>query len=343
MHALMLPHPLARKLSQFLFLSVAPAALWILPLHPAQAQVNENRVMMERMERMERELMLLQRQIARGGAGTATVVGEDASGYGALEVKLAQFEEEMSNLRGQAEENAHRVKQLTERLERLQSDLEYRLNALESGASQPKPVETPEPETPKSSPSASEGSPPPGTIESSEGVEIDASESGETGADRKPLNRGPSSAGDGVLRPSTPPQAGSGGNLEFDQPRDHYNYAFKMLNQTRYDEAARYFESFVAKYPKDPLVGNAFYWLGETYYIRRDYVKAADQFRQGFEALPSGPKAADNLLKLAQSLNAMKQNKDACVVLEQLLAKFRNDSTAITQKAQKERTRIGCK
>jgi TolA-binding protein len=90
-------------------------------------------------------------------------------------------------------------------------------------------------------------------------------------------------------------------------------------------------------------VGNAYYWLGETHYIRQDYVSAADNFREGFEALPNGPKAADNLLKLAMSLSAMKKTNDACVVLDQLLVKFKETSTTVAQKAQSERTRIGCK
>ena len=78
------------------------------------------------------------------------------------------------------------------------------------------------------------------------------------------------------------------------------------------------------KHPKDPLVGNAYYWQGETYYIRRDYVNAADSFRQGFEALPTGPKAPDNLLKLAMSLNALNRDKEACVVLGQVISKYKN-------------------
>jgi tol-pal system protein YbgF len=129
----------------------------------------------------------------------------------------------------------------------------------------------------------------------------------------------------------------------FDNPRDHYNHGFRLLNQTRYEDAARTFEAFTEKYPKDPLIGNAYYWLGETYYIRRDYVKAADSFRQGFEVLPSGPKAADNLLKLSMALSAMKKQKEACVVLDQLLVKFKDSSTSVAKKADAERTRIGCR
>ncbi len=125
-------------------------------------------------------------------------------------------------------------------------------------------------------------------------------------------------------------------------PREHYNYAFRLLNQTQYEEAAAAFAAFTKKYPKDPLVGNAFYWSGETFYIRRDYVKAADNFRQGFEALPDGPKAADNLLKLSMSLDALNRDKEACVVLAQITTKFKKSSSSVTDKADQEQKRIGC-
>ncbi len=129
---------------------------------------------------------------------------------------------------------------------------------------------------------------------------------------------------------------------DFASPRDHYNYAFRLLNQTQYPEAAAAFDSFTKKYPKDPLVGNAYYWEGETYYIRRDYVNAADNFRQGFEALPEGPKAPDNLFKLAVSLDALNRDKEACVVLGQVVTKFKKNSTSVTDKADQEQKRIGC-
>lgn len=144
---------------------------------------------------------------------------------------------------------------------------------------------------------------------------------------------------DDKSEPNTPSKPGAG----FATPRDHYNYAFRLLSQTKYTEAAQAFADFTKEYPKDPLVGNAYYWQGETHYIRRDYVNAADMFRQGFEALPDGPKAADNLLKLAMSLSALKRDKEACVVLEQLSTRYVKASRSIAVRAQQEQKRIGCK
>lgn len=130
---------------------------------------------------------------------------------------------------------------------------------------------------------------------------------------------------------------------QFADSREHYNHAFGLLNKTQYEEAGKSFESFIEAYPKDPLIGNAYYWAGETYYVRQNYVQAVDYFRRGYEALPEGPKAGDNLLKLAMSLAALDRSSESCVVLKQVSEKFGKNSTSLKKKADMERNRLGCK
>lgn len=269
----------------------------------------------ERMDRLERDLMLIQKQIARGEPVHPPLTDADIPEGGAaqLEVRLSAIEEELRSLHGKLEENEFQVRKLSENFDKLQRDVEYRFG--EQGK-----------------PSATNGAI--GPVEETPEKKDDAPEA------RKPLV-GETTAGDGVLRgPDSHP--GEDGKT-FATPREHYNYAFRLLNQTKYEEAAKAFDAFTKEYPKDPLVGNAYYWQGETYYIRGDYVSAADSFRQGFEAVPGGPKAADNLLKLAMSLDALNRTKEACVVLTQITTKFKKSSVNITQKADQERKRIGCK
>lgn len=293
----------AQRLSRLLLAFLTCFAL------PAFAQDASNREVIDRMDKMERDMMTIQRQLARGGSDTGGLItagnnlppGESAA---SLEVRLSSMEDEMRNLRGKTEENAFQIKKLTESLSKFQQDVDFRF----SEAARPGPA--PDDKNPAAAKPGLEGE-----------------EEGST-------------PGDGALH-IAPDAAKAAEN--FENPRDHYNYAFRLLNQTRYEDAAGYFKDFTGKYPKDPLIGNAYYWLGETFYIRRDYVQAADNFRQGFEALPGGPKAADNLLKLSMSLSALKKNQEACVVLDQLLVKFKETSPTVAQKAETERTRIGCK
>lgn len=309
-----------------------------LPVPAAHAQVNENSQTMERMDRLERDLMILQRQVARGEPVTAPAAGGDpnvpAGGSADLEVRLSGIEEQMRQLRGKVEENDFQVRKLSENLDKMQKDTEFRFNEL-SGVHPPAAAAAASPDGAAPADAASEPGKPAVDGEKKSAAAT-ATESAKPAATDAP--EGPTTAGDGVLHL---PQENA--NTNFATPREHYNYAFRLLNQAQYDNAAAAFDTFTKKYPKDPLVGNAYYWQGETYYIRRDYVKAADNFRQGFEAAPEGPKAADNLLKLAMSLNALNRDKEACVVLGQITTKFKKSSTSVADKAAQEQKRIGCK
>jgi tol-pal system protein YbgF len=295
------------KTSQFLaslaFISFASLAI------PAEAVDNDQ--LMQRLDHLEHDIQLLQQQVATtpsapGGGGSGAPITDAAS----LEVRLSNLDDQMRSLRGQLEENQYQMRKVTDTLDKLQKDTEFRFSELSKN--------------PGSAPQAPSNLAP--TMGGNNITETNPS--------------GLTSAGDGVLR--LPQGDGNNASPSLSTPREHYNYAFKLLNQAQYPEAAAAFDTFIKRYPKDPLIGNAYYWEGETYYIRRDYVSAADNFRQGFESLPEGPKAPDNLFKLALSLDAMNRDKEACVVLQQVTTKFKKASSNISQRADQEQKRIGC-
>lgn len=278
--------------------SLALLLLAATSLSPARAQSDP--AAMERMDRLERDIMLIQRQVSRGEPMSGG--GEPIANAAQMEVRLSGLEEQMRALRGMVEQAQNETRRLAENFDRFQKDTEFRLNQA-SGAPAPGPA-------PLTGVSPSPAAP----VAQAAGPSTDTAEP----AVKKAIKN------------------------NFATPRDHYNYAFRLLNQTQYEQAAVSFDEFTAKFPRDPLVGNAYYWGGETYYIRRDYVRAADYFRQGYEAMPEGPKAADNLYKLALSLNALDQGKEACVVLQQVAAKFKKTATNVVAKAEQELKNNAC-
>jgi tol-pal system protein YbgF len=122
-----------------------------------------------------------------------------------------------------------------------------------------------------------------------------------------------------------------------------YQHAFGYLMRHDYDTAERAFTEFIQAHGDDPLAGNAVYWLGETYYVRKKFAKAAVTFAEGYEKYPASPKTADNLLKLGFALARLRRAEDACVALAQLRDEFPNASTTIKRRAMTEGKRIGCK
>jgi tol-pal system protein YbgF len=115
------------------------------------------------------------------------------------------------------------------------------------------------------------------------------------------------------------------------------------MRKAKYDEAEAAFKEFLAANPDDPLADNAHYWLGETYYVRGDYARAAEAFLEGYQGNKAGPKAPDTLLKLGMSLAALGKNKEACATYGELKKTLPDAPATIKGKADKERRRLGCR
>ena len=96
-------------------------------------------------------------------------------------------------------------------------------------------------------------------------------------------------------------------------PKSQYEYAVSlMLKQQNFSRAEKALMAFLEKHPQDDLASNAQYWLGETYYVRKNYQDAAFAFAEGYQRYPKSRKAPDNLLKLGMSLSRMNKREEAC-------------------------------
>ena len=58
-----------------------------------------------------------------------------------------------------------------------------------------------------------------------------------------------------------------------------YGEAFAAMKAGRYEEAARGFQTYLAKYPRGPRADNATYWLGEAQYVQQQYDAALKSFQ----------------------------------------------------------------
>ncbi len=91
----------------------------------------------ERLDRLERDLSMLQRQVYRGGAAPP---GAEAGGNSAvdLQVRMDRLEQQMRDLTGRVEDETNEVRQLRQRLEQVNSDMDLRLGS-EQGRPPPGP------------------------------------------------------------------------------------------------------------------------------------------------------------------------------------------------------------
>lgn len=316
----------------------------------------------DRINRLERDLQTLQRQVYRGGTppassssggGNLTDAGSDgSSAANRLNARIDELENQIRQMTGRFEEVEFASSQANRRIDKLVEDVDFRLNQLERGGQ----------------PQGQQSAPQTGSVEQ---VKPSAQQQGVPAAGT-PVARGSTSSTpgqaptkEGVLgsmpadaqgRPlaapnqpqqtarATAPAAASGkGKLPAGTPQERYNYAYKLLVQSDYADAESAFREFIGAHGQDALAGNAQYWLGETYYVRGQYEPAAQAFLQGYQGYPKGAKAPDSLLKLGMSLSAMKKNPEACAALGQLGKEFASAPPHVKDAAIRERTKIGCK
>jgi tol-pal system protein YbgF len=82
------------------------------------------------------------------------------------------------------------------------------------------------------------------------------------------------------------------------------------------------FTKFVEQYPKNDLVANAYYWIGETYYSEKNYDQAILSFQEVIKNYPQKEKTPAAMLKQAMSFKAIKDTKSSRYVLKKLLESY---------------------
>ena len=125
-------------------------------------------------------------------------------------------------------------------------------------------------------------------------------------------------------------------------PSEIYSYAYDMLVRENFFEAEKSFKAFIGEHPDDPLASNAYYWLGETYYVQKKFQLAAISFARGFQSFPKGNKAIDQLFKLALTFMNLGKNEDACAAFSKLEAEFPNAPKRISNRAKEYIKRAKC-
>jgi len=318
---------------------------------------SQDRSTQERLDRLERDLNMLQRQVYRG-APPPPVVGGPAGAAVNAEIRMERLESQMRDLTGRIEEYLNQVEQIRQRVEQVASDVDARFNEAAAGPGAPGPAyplpprpgrqfaakppgaADEEPMPPRHPPGVTlGGSIPPGTAAAPPGDTTSGGAAPVFGTLTPPGSR-PAAGPQANAAPAGHPA--TGGVLATGSAADQYNHAFGLLKQADYPAAEAALKAFIEQHANDPMAGNAQYWLGETYYARNRFLEAASAFAEGYKRYPKSAKAADNLLKLAMALGRANQKQNACLALSQLAHDFPNPGAAVREHAGAEKKRLGC-
>ena len=365
----------------------------------AHAQALDTQALLDRIERLERDIRTLNQQLARmpaevpaaetPAAAPKVQFNEAEGSVSRVMVRVGALEQEVRTATGQGESMSHGIDQLNARLDKLVVDLDYRLSRLEGSAPgsygpmgnaptvQGNPASAPQIATaPKTTSVSKAGDMPPvgaggsekgtvlknglyqpgagegnvmGTVSKTEVDKIAAQEKALSG------EAAPQTEGQAAPQPATPDQVASVPSADPVAPAetaglpsgsvaDRYKFAFNLTRQARYEEAEIAFKAFIKAHGEDTLAGNAHYWLGETYYVRKNFMHAAQAFFEAYQKFPAGAKAPDSLLKLGMSMSNMDKPTEACTTYGKLRREFSGAmKTPIEQALNRETQRLKCK
>ena len=107
-----------------------------------------------------------------------------------------------------------------------------------------------------------------------------------------------------------------------------YNQAFDILKAGKYADAITAFQQFLQTYPQSSLADNAQYWLGESYYVTRDFQNAAAAFQTVLDRWPDSRKAPDALLKLGYTQAQLQHTAQARATLSSVATRYPGSDAA---------------
>ena len=303
-----------------------------------QAQDRDMRSLIDQVGRLQQDLSDLQRHVYRGerpsggaaGSVPPAVGGAEGQAISTLHFRLTDLEARMAELTGRIEEASYATQRLNDRMEKLSSDIDFRLTRLEERTAAGEGASAP----------ASQA---PGQAPDKPGATANRAPGGEAVDDRGPKTLGtlPQSAVNGGAEANRPAQQQAA--LPADaSPRDVYDQAFQTLVRQDFPTAEQQFKRFLDKHKNHELAGNAQYWLAETYYVRGQFEQAAVAFAEGFQKYPKNAKAPDNLLKMGLSLSNLNRKQDACVAFSELTKQSTNAAQSVKRRAELERQKLKC-
>jgi len=218
---------------------------------------------------------------------------------------------ELAKARGEIEELRHRVDRVAKTRPAVSPQvhaLEERITALEQQATVPREEPSPSVVAPTPPPQTPEAAPPSPTPET-------------------PVAAVPPSS------PPPPPSLALPSEDEVSlakepfEAQEEYRAAWQALSGQQYDKAIQQFRTFQRKNSTSEMADDAQYWIGESYFTRRDYNRAILEFNDVLK-YRKGDKVPAALLRQAEAFVEIGDKTDARLILQKLLNDYPNSRQA---------------
>lgn len=208
--------------------------------------------------------------------------------------QVQALQSQLQQMQGQIEELQHQLQEANDKNKAQYVDLDSRLGRLEGGAGAAAGASPGNAANTSNPPPAASVAPPPAA-----------------------------DAGKGANKPATGAAPANAATAQA-----AYDDAFKSLRGGDYAQASRSFRGFIQQYPDSPLLPNAYYWLGESYYATMNYQVALEAFQTLLSQFPQSEKAPDALLKAGYSQIELKQVDAGKATLKTVSTKYPGSKAA---------------
>ncbi|MFQ3622811.1 MAG: hypothetical protein SNJ73_04625 [Acetobacteraceae bacterium] len=306
--------------------AILAAGLALGAAQPASAQLDSREAiaLQNQILELRRDLQALQGRVGGGVApppvplappvgAAAPLAGSQQELLTRLLERVTALETEVRLLRGRSDETQNAVRELQSTVEKNREDVEFRLGALEGArGAAPRPA--------------------------------------------APAQQGaaPAQQGAAPARPATPPPPQQQAGLPVppaapaQAPRTRtqaqiLTAAQEALRRQDWATAEREAQAFIATYPRDARVGEAYAIRAEALFGRREYMQAALAFDDARGRVTDRSRRQEVLLGLGRSLAAINERDSACEVFRQLASDFATDMRSdVREVLTRERTRLRC-
>lgn len=303
------------------------AILLLLFTHGANAQTlqGNKESLYEEINRLREENIKLSEKLY----GSVSSQKDSVNIVAKLDAKIDSLEQQIRTLKGKVEEAEYKAAKVSKSMDLFMKDIEFRFKQFDdkyaNNDDMPSQLDDMSNEEDLSS-------------ELDDDIDSYAEESQASGSSEEPQ-------GDSITLEDLEPVNTDDENVvvvKKSSSFDQYKASVEFIKKGNYEKANELLKSFISSNQDSDLIGNAYYWLGETYYVRDDYNNSAVNFLMGYQKDAQGIKAPDNLLKLGMSLQSLKKKDEACTTYSKLIVEYPKISKELKKKVAVRLSDLAC-
>ena len=110
--------------------------------------------------------------------------------------------------------------------------------------------------------------------------------------------------------------------------KDVFDSAFEAYNRSDLETARDRFQDYLKAYPDGKFVADAYYYIGESLIVKKDWREAGKSFLNAYNQNQTSPVAPKSLLRLGETLIEFDRPVEACRILKNVGALFPNSGEA---------------